>query len=49
MDSNTQMFIGFLILEACVFVPLIIISLVGMIVCKAKIKRIDQELEDMDK
>lgn len=48
MDSNTQMFIGFLILLGSVFVPLILASVVGMIWCKAKIKRIDQELEDMD-
>ena len=48
MDSNTQMFIGFLMLEWMIFLPLIIIGVAGMLVCKFKIKQIDQDMEDMD-
>ena len=43
MDINTQMFIGFLILEFSVFLPLIIGSLIGILVCKYKLRRIEMK------
>ena len=48
MDTTTEMFIGFLIVEWIIFLPLIVIGVIGVACCKWKLKQIDQELEDMD-
>ena len=48
MDSNTQMFIGFLIVEWIIFLPLIVIGVVGYIASKCALKKINQELEDIE-
>ena len=48
MDANTEMFIGFLILEWMIFFPLITIGVAGYIITKFKIKQIDRKWEELD-
>ena len=48
MDTNTEMCIGFLILDWVVFLPLIIIGVVGVLTCKYQLKQIDKDLEEIE-
>ena len=48
MSAETEMFIGFLIVEWVVFLPIITIGIIGYLASKCALKKIDQELEDLE-
>ena len=46
MDHITEMFIGFLIVDGMIFLPMILFGIVGYCVCRYKLKKVTKELED---
>ena len=48
MDATTEMFIGFLILEWMIFLPLIAIGVIGYFVTKHQLHEVENDLERLN-
>lgn len=48
MDANTKMFIGFLIVDAMVFLPMILFGVIGCIITKRKLREVERDLERLN-
>jgi hypothetical protein len=48
MDATTEMFIGFLILEWMIFLPLIVIGVIGYCMAKHELHEVEDDLERLN-